>query len=284
MAYAGHLVVDGPPPTQPCYGLLSVARIIPEPNERWANGVSPWVYPRDLPGTHDPCATGSQITNKAVGSALADPTALDFGSFTIYSPETCTAYRIGDVDEYRRRATVQMAASEQWALEQEFEQGLRVPSNPFLAKAGATTAQAVPGTAVIPRVGLAYLERAIANTAVAGVIHATVEIATVWAKDFLIEDENGVMYTCAKHTPVVVGSGYLGVAPAGTAAITGTVQCAYATGPIDVRRSEMFVVPDELSQALDRSSNTVVYRAERNYVYDWDAARLRAYARIDWAT
>lgn len=284
VGFAAHLVVDGPPPQAPAHGLLQTARIVTEGNERWANGVSPWVYPRDLPGTFDPCGGGSSGGPKSGGTPLTDPTALDFGAFTVFSPETCTAARIGDVDEFRRRARVQMDATDGWAVEREFEQGIRIGANPYLAKATPSTVQPTPNTAVIPRIGLAYLERSAANTGTMGMIHCTVEIATMWAREFLIEEENGILRTAAKRTPVVVGSGYQGVAPNGTPGITGTVQCAYITAPVDIRRSDVVIMPDELSQALDRVTNTVVYRAERDYVYDWDVARLWAYVRIDWAT
>lgn len=284
MTFAAFYPVDGPPPEAPSYGILDTARIVPEGNEYWMNGVEVWTYPSDLPGTHDPCATGSQVTQKSAGTGLS--AQQDFGAFTVYSPETCTSRVMSQIDEeFKRRATVQLAATESWAVGRELEQGLRVPANAFLAKTGAIQATG-DDLAKTPRVGLAFLERAIANTGRAGMIHATVEIATAWASTGQVfhDDDTSMLHTRAKHTPVCVDSGYQGVAPATRTPSTATVMCAYATGPIDIRRSPVFVVPDKLSEALDRSSNTVVYRAERNYVYDWDANLLRAYARIDWTT
>lgn len=285
MGFAAYLAVDGPEPKAPKHGLLATARLLPESDERWANGVTPWVYPADLPGTHDPCATGSQITTKGVGSALADPTSLSNGAFTVYSPETCTAARIGSFDEYKRRSQVQLLATEQWAVEREFEQGLRVPGNVFLAKAGAQQ-QAVALDVVQTRLkGLAYLERLIADTGRAGMIHATPEIVTAWSSQgHVFEGADDILYTKAKGTPVVCGSGYQGVAPAGRTPNTGTVQCAYATGEVDFRRSQIISLPTSIEEALNRADNSVVYRSERDYVYDWDATTLRAYVRIDWTT
>ncbi len=66
-----------------------------------------------------------------------------------------------------------------------------------------------------------------------------------------------------------------------------TEEWAYATGPVDIRRSEIFTTPDTLAQALDRSlgasnsrPNTITYRAERYFAVDWDSA-LQAAVRID---
>lgn len=260
--------------------------MVPFGDEYWLNGVTPWLYPNALPGTHDPCATGSQVTSKSAGTVIADPNAGNtFGAFTVYDAATCTAYREWGVDdEFKRRISAQLAATESWAVGREFEQGLRVPSNPYLAKAGATIAGVA--TAVTPRVGLGQLERAIANTGRAGVIHAPVEIVTAWATTGQVfhDSLSGQLQTTAKLTPVVCDSGYQGVPPSDQSANTGTQLCAYATGSIDIYRTEMFLNPEDIAEALDRSSNTVVYRAERNYLYDYDATLLRAYVRIDWAT
>lgn len=287
MPYGILQTLDGPAPLAPAYGLVDSMRIVPTGDDYWLNGITPWLYPSNLPGTYDPCATGSQAGPKSSGAVLTDPNASNtFGAFVVYSPETCTAYRMMSVEgEFIRRAQVQLDATESWAVGREFEQGLRVPANPYLSKAGAQLA-APAQTPVTPRVGLGYLERAIANTARAGVIHAPVEIVTAWsALGHVFEDNDGLLKTKAKLTPVVCDSGYQGVAPSdATSQNTGTQLCAYATGSVDIYRSEIFVVPDDISEALDRGSNTVVYRAERYYAYDFDATLLRAWVRIDWTT
>lgn len=286
MGFGAAYPVDAPPPEAARHGLLDTARIVPEPNDYWLNGVVIWPYPRDLPGSFDQCATGSQVTAKSAGAIIADPAAGNtFGAFTLYEPETCTSRIIAEVDdEFRRRVMTTLAATEGYGVEFEFETGFRVPANPALSDPAAQLA-APAATAQTRLAGLAYLERAIANTGRAGMIHAPVEIVTGWlAQGHVFEDDDAKLYTKAKHTPVVAGTGYRGIAPSDQAANTGTQLAAYATGPVDIRRSEMFVNPPTLAEALNRSDNSVVYRAERYYAYDWDATLLRAWVRIDWTT
>lgn len=280
----GFYPVDAPPPVAAAHGILDTARIVPEANDYWINGVALWPYPGDLPAAYDPCATGSAILAK--GSGTPATTEQDYQAFTVYVPETCTTRITAEIDEeFRRRVTVQLAATEGWYVEREFEQSTRMgTANEHLASADAANA-APADTGVTPRLGLGYLERAIANQGSAGVIHAPVEIVTAWmALGHVFEDSTGILLTKAKNTPVVAGSGYQGVAPIGKAANTGTQLVAYATPPVDLRRSEMFVMPTTQAEAINRSTNNIVYRAERYYAYDWDAARLHAYVRIDWAT
>lgn len=284
--YGAAYPVDAPPLEAARHGLLDTARIVPEANEYWENGVVIWPYPRDLPQSYDQCATGSQAGAKTSGTVITDPNAnLTFGAFTLFEAATCTSRVVGNIDEeFRRRVSVALAARESWGVEVEFETGFRIPANTFLAAAGATQASG-DDLAKTPRVGLAYLERAIANTGNAGMIHATPEIVTVWASQgHVFEDDDQKLYTKTKHTPVVAGSGYKGTAPATRTASTATVQCAYATPAVDIRRSEMFVNPPTLAEALNRSDNSIVYRAERYYAYDYDPLLLRAYVRIDWTT
>jgi hypothetical protein len=87
---------------------------------------------------------------------------------------------------------------------------------------------------------------------------------------------------------VVPDFGYApGADPVGHAAAGATEEWAYATGPIDIRRSEMFTLPERVDQALDRSvgatngsPNTITYRAERYYLPIWDTA-VQAAVLID---
>jgi hypothetical protein len=273
--YGPEYPVDGPAPAAGPYNLIRTAQVVNEAADpdRWINGVSVQPYPSDCAGTHDPCATGSAITTKAAGTLPTFPT---FGSFTAYLPVKCSSFG-WDGGNYEERATAALDAVAPAAVENEFWSGTRVPGNIFLTKAGGTFVTAATNLLN----GLALLERAIANTCRMGMIHAPPEIATGWASLVLIEpDRAGIMRTVAMGTPVVVGLGYPGTPQAGATPNGTTELVAYATGPVQVRQTNTFLVPPTLGEALDRSQNTVTVRAERHYNISYDGV-LRYGIRID---
>jgi hypothetical protein len=280
--------VDGPKPVAPLYRLLDVANIIEETDPHWMNGATVWGYPSDVPVAWDPCSTGTGRV-KADGGTIPLP---DFGAFVVYLAETCTARSVfgaqapGETnDEYLARtqqafvdrAVAVFAASESYAIEKEFSQGDALPGNPYLADANAQVLAS--GAAVSPRIGLSYLLNAIAPTARQGIIHATPGTVSAWGQ-FRAYHEAGVLYT-TEGTPIAEGQGYIGAQPAGESAPTATHEWAFATGPVDVHRSQAVIYPATVAEALDRSNNTLSYRVERTYLVDWDTV-LQAAVLIDW--
>ena len=56
---------------------------------------------------------------------------------------------------------------------------------------------------------------------------------------------------------------------------------AIATGPVEIRREDSItMLPGSLAEALDRSQNLVTYRAERDYLVEWDR-QLQAAILVD---
>ena len=53
-----------------------------------------------------------------------------------------------------------------------------------------------------------------------------------------------------------------------------------ATGPIDIRRGDVEVLPPVIRQTLDRRTNVITYRVERDYLVDWDTV-LQAAVLVD---
>jgi hypothetical protein len=73
-------------------------------------------------------------------------------------------------------------------------------------------------------------------------------------------------YTLADHGFVVCAdSGYPGSGPAGT----GGPHWAYATEIVNVRLSEIEVVPVDIRESIDKTTNTVTYRAQRMAAVDF---------------
>lgn len=271
--------IDGPPPTPPWYTLLGAARIVPDADaggvERWANGVEVYSYPPDAAQIQDACVTGSSRV-KIEGGTIPHPS---FGTMTVYLSETCSSYGIfgenlsNDEAQARfvARARSTLAAVESAAVEREFLAGDVLGLNPHLADGEGTfptgsTAQNVVET-------FALLETEIANSGQRGMIHCSPAMATKAVSQHLVErDERMGQIRTINGTVVVPGYGYSDptVHPVGESAAAAKQEWVYATGMVDVRRSDQEILPGDLFEALDRANNELTYRVERYYLVDWD--------------
>lgn len=276
--------IDGPPPVAPLYGLLpsaaSVApgvRIVPDADgrgiERWMNGVVVYPYGTGLSNIHNGWARGSARLKVA---APEQPEWPEFEPMTVYWTGECTAYRTWNQQEYRARLIAEFSAVESASVAREFVRGETLDSQPFLADGNGEFPNG--DTATSPRHALALLEEEIALTGKAGVIHIspTVLMALGGIGIGTVVSDGGVIRTI-NGTLIVPDAGYAGGSqPLGHA----SGEWVYATGPIEIRRSEVFVTPDDVSQALDRVDNNLEYRVERYYLVDWDGL-LHAAVNVD---
>lgn len=259
--------IDGPLPRRREYDLLSAVQFVDTGTVHSEAGVQVYPFPTDLPALHNPCSDGSYGT-KDEGTPTE---VVQFGGFTAYLPISCTTRGIGDDAAFVNRARVAFAAKESYAVELQLSRDYAVIGNPHLTQGGITP---LGGGAVKPSEALALIENSIAaDTAIQGLIHADPATVTAWSREFLVFHEGGELVT-TNGTRVVAGAAYVGIHPADEAA-PGTSQAwVFATGPVQVLRSEVYVVPDTIEEAVDRTFNDVTYRAERNYVVDWDTAYL----------
>lgn len=296
--------IDGPPPIAPLFGLLAAAaapaagvRIIvdvdgepmteeaaralvgldlPYPGrERWINGVQVYGYPPDLLQVYDPCSGGGSESHiKGFGEELENPM---FGAMTVWLAETCTTYKVWSQEEFKARAVASFSAVESAGVARELMGGYGMPDNPHLADGNGEFPNDDDPTNPLNALGL--LENEIARSGKQGLIHCEPQIATnLLGRGFAISDKTGVIRTI-NGIVVIPDFGYVDSAtPVGHAAPTGQQSWMYATGPIDLRRSETFVTPDDVSEAMDRGSggatngkpNSITYRVERYYLADWD--------------
>lgn len=298
IGYGPPLRIDGPPPIAPVYGLLSAAdapaagvRVVPDADsagiERWINGVSVYPYPSTTGGTWDTCAPASEQDPKDDGEDTEFETP-EFAAFTAYVSVTCPSYKVWDQDEYKSRAIAVFSAIESSIVAHEFMSGAKMGSNPHLSDGNGDFPNG--DTAVGVTRGIALLEQAIAETGRLGIIHVSPQLLSAFNEPWAFDQKTGVIRTL-NGVPVIPDFGYaVGSTPIGHAAAGSTQEWAYATGPVDVRRSETFVLPDNVSEALDRGpdigsstmgkANRITYRVERYYLIDWDTA-LQAAVLID---
>lgn len=141
--------------------------------------------------------------------------------------------------------------------------------NPALTR-GPTVLGAGP---VAPRRGLGLLEEAIGDA-----LHgsqATLHVSRA-ARPYLWELEKvGYLLFTKIDNLIVCDAGYPGTAPDG-ATDADDVVWIYATGPVVVRRSQLFLGPTEGAQVIDTETNTVRRTASKVVAATFDPSTLYA--------
>lgn len=271
--------LDGPQPLPRRYHLLTVAQYRDTGvDERWGNGA--WIqgYPQDPVFTFDPCSTGSE-KQKQVGGAINLPV---FAAFQAYLAEQCLSATVGpDANAwFTQRAGVAFRVAEAAAAERVLATGdglptwVTGPEVPHLTDSNLD--QLASGAAQNYLEALALLEQAIGETGRGGVIHCTPATATLWLARLLIADDGNRVMRTGIGTPVVIGDGYIGAYPDNGSQPSAVEDWAFATGPIGYLTNPGILlpprlIPDEYSQALNRTTNIVEYRAERDYLLFYDS-------------
>lgn len=266
VAPAGLVPLQAPLPSPPKYDLLNAATIVEPAGNRWLGGG--WIG-GDFPGpahTHDPCSSG---TNRVKEEAGAVPQQMA-GRFVVYLPGFCTAQSVGpDPTFWTDRLELVFKAYEGAAVERVLVNGDGHGTlGSYLTD---TNMKTLGGGAVGALRALELLENEIAPRG-GGIIHATPSVATAWESMSLLENIRNKKYTEATGTPVAVGPGYLGAFPAGGSAPASDQEWAFASGPIEIdRQAAIETFPLNYSEAIDRSTNDVLYLAERAYLINWIA-------------
>jgi len=272
-------ILDGPLPVPPLHALLETPGVLVEEasagdRPRWLNGAGVWGFPSDVPSAWEPCSQESSRTKSDTSTqpqVMVDP-------FGIYLPIVCSS--LGMTDDFDERAAIALRATQSYGVERALAGGVTGSANAFFGDPNMDILAA--GAAVSAVNGIAYLENAIAASGRRGMIHIAPPVAVKLDGIPLGGDGiTGPLLTPSGNS-IVVGAGYSGLDPAGAAPAPGpTESWAYATGPVEVRLSEVMVIPQDIGDALDTSTNEVVYRAERFVLAVWDGA-VQAGVRIGW--
>jgi hypothetical protein len=277
--------LDGPPPVAPLHSLLRtelldedgdrVGVVVDRDATRVLNGVNVYGYPTGCPSLWEPCSDGTFRTKSDVSEELITR----FDAFVVYKPITCSAIGMGTeaMEEFARRADRVLEATESAGVEEALAAGVETSSNPFFGDVNVDVLNG--GTAVSAGVGLSFLEEAIGLTCRGGMIHATPAVVAALQAFPLGEEENPRLVT-ANGTPVVSGQGYQDVDTPWLASPGTTEDWVFATGPVQVHLGPL--VTTSIRETLDRSDNTVTFRAERYVLAAWDTA-LQAAVLVDWS-
>ena len=254
---APRAVVTGPQAAPPRVGLI-VSAVTPNgEGSRWQGGI-----------TYDP-ETGTtgyraDLCEPTEGARDLDPQpdVVEWDAYAVGDGILCTALAANRTD-WRAQVRRQLESVAERQVSAELWGGTLAQAhgypNLWLDNGNAESVGA-PGQS--PRVGLALLEQYLADTARGqrGMVHAPRAVVSVWAQVGGIRREGGLLLTV--HDTIVVPA-------AGYPNDDGKV---FATGMVEVRRGEVEVTGDPLSQGahVDRSTNTVEVRAEQAALASWD--------------
>lgn len=270
-----------PPTVEPYrYGLFSVAQMPAESDPHWRCGVE-WEPLACIPAH----GVGDQCDNPGVEKELDDGVPLVSASaFTIHANYLCRLPGRAAPGEIERRAREALRLGEQRAVEQTVWTG-ELGNTPFLADPAAVVLNdgGLPVTTPLSIVGgLAALESYLRqNYGGTGVIHAPAGAVPLMAAYHQLRDPgtSGPLRTWL-GTPVAAYGVAPNIGPDGQPAEPGTAWL-FATGPVAIRRGEVFLNPPTLAGAFNRTTNEVAMLAEREYVIGWDCLHAAVLVSIN---
>jgi len=281
---AARQLIDPPAFTALPYGLWDTIQH-PPPPPHWQQGVT-WVD-RCPTGdtTYDECLTVTGTgapPEPAAKTGNVEQTYRGATPFTVYAEFECSAVGVGGAESVAADA---LARVEQQQVEAAFWTGTAGSQAVVFPHLAADTevvdsqdivlqpvaSPAVTGADVAHALG--ELEAELADCyAGQGLIHVSREALPTLAAWNLIAERDGRLYTTGGNL-VVVGGGYTGSGPDGSAPAAGTTWI-YATGAAFGYRSDVFFT--DVRESLDRSENTIRMIAERTYVIGFECCLLAA--------
>lgn len=215
-----------------------------------------------LPEGYETACMGA-LVDKVPGPT---PSLVQYDPFVVMASVSCAP--VGLTNERLREFLLErLYAGEQARVERIFSDGL-VGANPTLANSTPVVPLLAASADIVAAIGLLE-EDLYANYGLPGVLHLPVR-AMEYAKSAHIIDQDPAGIWRTPMGTAVVGGNYSGLSPAGAAPGAGA-QYLYITGQVAIWRAsdaELFVTEER--DALNRSTNQVVGRVEREYVVGYE--------------
>ena len=270
------------------YGLWDTIQTPAPDGVHWQNGVT-WIE-RCPTGdtTYDEClsVTGTGAPPEPPAKAAnVDQTSRGATPFTVYAEFDCSPVGLGDAQSIAQDA---LARVEQLQVEEAFWTGAAGGQTVVFPHLAAN-AEVLDGEIVLQQVAtptvtgadvahaLGVLEQELADCyAGQGLIHIPRSALATLAAWNLVEDRNSGLFTPGGNR-IVVGGGYAGTGPDGSAPTDGTTWI-YATGAVWGYRSDVYF--SQVRDSLNRSANTLRMLAERNYLIGFECCLLAAHITL----
>lgn len=217
-------------------------------------------------GSADPCADGTKTLTDLSDVTGAEP-------YWIYQGTSCNrASGPQTFVDTRDRAFRALDVNSSHQIEQVFWTGDVAGADFGNPKLADTAAFQPNGTVAVGLVkGLWDLVEYFNDTVggSVGMIHVEQRVVPFLNFYGQVDRQGNILRLANTDHVFVVGTGYPGTAPDGDAPAAGE-SWLYMTTPVEVRMSEIFVVPGAEYEALDRTDNSIDVRAERLAVAYWD--------------
>jgi hypothetical protein len=293
MASGPRIEVGSPEPIMPTHGLIDTLRklgrvktgaeITENGIDRWVNGIR-FENQTCAPSAVAPLCNVDPISTPNPEGRWVKDVIVDSGdkrevdSFIIYNAFRCSTFGPKDDNEYKERAERLL----ELGLEAQIERvGLFsylpwTPLNPianYVAVNGADT-NWLSGPTQPMRTAIANLVQAHASCAefINAVLYVSSEVAELLVADgFFVQGPDGVLRTGGRGIPVIAITNAAAMNPSPAASgftppTAANFAWAYIAPPPYVYLTDVLMVPDTIAEATNRSTNTVVYRAERSAV------------------
>ena len=216
--------------------------------ERWGGGIH-WQGDGALAGVDQiVCSSGLAF------ALPVPPSQVNAFPYTTYGAWSCSTYQTGLLPEYIDHARRRHLAFEQFAVERELFSDTLAIGNAKLSGAGSNAVEVSP-IALTPYKAFARLEAAFAAAYPAPfMLHITPLVFSllqgVSSSQFT---QRGNVWVTGLGNIVVVGRGYSGNGPTGTAA-SAIKQWIYASTPVQVARGQIMTLADPV-QTVNRLTN-----------------------------
>jgi hypothetical protein len=245
--------------------------VVEEDSGRWMNGVNSIAYPEDVPSLWEPCSEDAyRVKTDGLPGRITT-----FDAFVCYLPIQCSS--LGLYQQLQAQAEDVLNATYSFAVEEALAQGVAGSTNPWFGDANMV--DLTIGVTDSPDIALSILENAIGATGRMGMIHATPAIVAALTAEKLVSPDDQGAITTPNGNPVVSGGGYIGTDPVNGDTPAEGQDWMFATGPVQVRLGP--VVMTDVRESLDRSDNTLTFRAERYVLAQWDGA-LQSGVLVRW--
>lgn len=255
-------VVQQTPLTPPSVSLIAAALAVNEVDERWVNG---FLYQPEGCGVADIFDICNNDPTTGFSKTIANnATPITGTPVGVVAQDTCSTWG-WQVADYRARATRMLLAVESFKLARELWEGTTTKNVSFVQNGIANTVN----TAVTALDVIGQLEQAFYGTSPAqrGMIHMSprfLEFLMGISGGAALRREGNVYYTWLDSV-VAVDRGYRGKGPNGAGG-----EWVYITPLVSIRRGQIAIVPDNMSEAMLRKQNQVTFFAERPVSATWN--------------